>query len=242
VFDDDDEVVKCTLQGCCNLSFIIDKHMQHTVLSLTRRSSKQDYRALCLLRTTNGSHLTSDSPVQSLFDHIFSFISAVYNDDYPRRTVTITSRDLLSITPHIKFLLRQRNVMHSGHIECANALSIKIGTAITKFNAGRLAYIGFTGEEGGVGSDTSRMWKLVNDITGASSYHFQPTPTGLTADSIIAHYASVSTDSSYSAPLPRSSGSPAAYHGPIAWAVHTALTHSKTNATWAEKKPPDSPD
>jgi len=52
-------------------------------------------------------------------------------------------------------LLRQRNALiYSGHIELANTLSLQIGAAITKFNAGRLADIGSS--EGG-GSDTSRM-------------------------------------------------------------------------------------
>jgi len=168
-------------------SFIVDKHKQRTVLSLTRCSAEQDYRALCLLSATNWSHLTSDLPVQSSFDHFYGVVSEVYNNVYPQRTVTVTSRHPLFITPHIKFLLRQRKLnalMHAGRIEHANALSIKIGVAITKFNAGRLADIGSTSEGGWVGSDTLRMWKLVNDITGASSRHFQSTPTGLTADSI----------------------------------------------------------
>jgi len=67
----------------------------------------------------------------------------------------------LFITPHIKFLLRQRNaLMHAGRIEHANGLSINIGAAITKCNAGHLADIGSTGEGGWVGSDMSQMWKL----------------------------------------------------------------------------------
>jgi len=191
-------------------SFIVDKHKQRTVLSLTRCSAEQDYRALCLLSATNWSHLTSDLPVQSSFDHFYGVVSEVYNNVYPQRTVTVTSRDPLFITPHIKFLLRQRNAqMHAGCIEHANALSITIWVAIAKFNAGRLADIGSTGEGGWVGSDTSPMWKLVNDITGVSSRHFQSTPTGFTADFINTHYASVSTDCSYSATLPRLSCSPA---------------------------------
>jgi len=119
-------------------SFIIDKQKQRTLLSLTRGSAEQDYHALssplCLLSTTNWSHLTSDLPVQSLFDH-------------------------WKLAP------------------------------ITKFNADRLTDIGLTSEGEWVGSDTSRLWKLLNDITWASPRNFQATPTGFTADSINAHYA-----------------------------------------------------
>jgi len=203
-------------------SFIIDKHRQGTVLSFTRRSAEQDYCVLCLLSSTIWSHLTSDLPVQSSFDHFYGAVTEVYSNVYPQRTVTVTSRDPIFITPHIKFLLRQRNaLMHARRTEHANGLSIKIGVAITKFNAGHLADIGSTGERGWVGFDMSQMWKLVNDITGASSRHFQSTPTGLTADSINTHYASVSTDCSYSAPLPRLSCSPVptTAQWPTTWAV-----------------------
>jgi len=103
----------------------------------------------------------------------------------------------------------------------------------------RLSPIKFTGGKGGVGSDMAMMWKLVNEDTGASSRHNAHAPSTLSADTINLHYASVSADPAYTAPIVKSTCSPSQYEAwPTTWAIYDTLTHSKTNATGTDNVPP----
>ena len=88
--------------------------------------------------------------------------------------------------------------MHSGQIEAANSLSKRVGLAIAAFNSKQLRVIRIT--RGGGCKD---LWKSVNSLQS----HSPPTPAvshTLTADTINEHYASVSCDTSYTAPLHKS--------------------------------------
>jgi len=193
----------------CDSLFISDVHKQHRIVSFRRRSASQNYSSLCMLRDTDWSPVTSEHCARLAFDQFYIIIHNILDIAYPMRSVTITSRDPPFLTPNIKYLLCQRNnLIHAGHHERAAAVFSKIWAAIKAFNAGRLSRINFTGGEGSVGSDMAIMWKLVNEVTGASSCHNLQAPTDLSADAINLHYASVSTDPAYTAPLMKSTCSP----------------------------------
>ena len=93
-------------------------------------------------------------------------------------------------------MLRERNkLMHSGHTEKANALSLKIEKAITVHNSKRLTDVNLVG--GCPAMDSSNMWRLVNEVTGKGLRLRTPTIPNLSASDINNHYANVSTDSNY---------------------------------------------
>jgi len=108
----------------CDLTFIADKHKRRSVVSIFKRNPTQDYRALCLLGDTDWSSVTTEGFVQLAFDRFYAIVLNILAIVYPRRTVTITSRDPPFMTPNIQFMLRQRNaLMHTGRIERAGALT-----------------------------------------------------------------------------------------------------------------------
>jgi len=111
----------------CNSLFISDVHKQHSIVSFRRRSASHNYSALCMLRDTDWSPVTSEHCTQLAFDQFCIIIHNILDIVYPMRSVTITSRDLPFVTPNIKYLLSQRNyLLHAGHQEQAAAMSSKI--------------------------------------------------------------------------------------------------------------------
>jgi len=96
-------------------------------------------------------------------------------------------------------------------------MSTKIEAA---FNVGRFSKIKFTVGEGGVGSDMAMMWKLVDEVTGASSRYNLYAPSDHSADTINMHYALVSADPADTAPIVKSTCSPSQYKAwTTTWAV-----------------------
>jgi hypothetical protein len=131
--------------------------------------------------------------VQESFDNFYTKSLDLLNRFYPLRTVTITSSDPPYITPEIKSALRRKNtLMRRGRCEEASALALKIGSLITKNNAAELQQY-----DDSVGSKT--LWDKVKAVTGRRST--PAIPLGVTAGTLNAHYAAVSTDNAYTAPL-----------------------------------------
>jgi len=86
--------------------------------------------------------------------------------------------------------------MHKGNIEKANALSAQISKDITRQNKTRLSKLNSK-------TRPKALWSVVRQLTGAKrdTAHVD----GITADSVITHYASVSTDPQYAQPPHKSS-------------------------------------
>ena len=102
--------------------------------------------------------------------------------------------------------------MRRGQVEQANALSSRIGSAITAFNSGRLK-----SENNSLGAHD--MWSAVRDITGKR--RSTATLSCVDANNLNAHYAKVSTDPNYLEPHLKSS-----CHYPTAWPTEMLVFHA----------------
>ena len=220
--------------------FIKDYNKKRRLVTIRRRSAAQDAKACNLLRSADWSLIFSNYDCQSAFDQFYSIINCIFDNVYPPRRVTITSRDSPFITPNIKFLLRRRNrLMGRGRVEEANAISTRVGAAIKIFNSRRLADINFT--QRGVGGDAvSAMWSRVREVSGGGVFGSPDPPPGITADTLNSHYSSVSHDASYAPPSALSSCAPcpASSDWPSPLSVYKLLTQSKTNAIGCDGIPP----
>jgi len=130
---------------------------------------------------------------QLSFDHFYDIALHLLNEHYPEQTVTVTSRDPDYITAEIKSMLRHKNrLMRKGRVEKASALADRIGKLITKRSKSRLTRISHR-------TDVKDMWAAVRQVTGRC----QDTAAvdGVSAESLNAHYANISTDANYQAPL-----------------------------------------
>jgi len=123
------------------------------------------------------------------FDQFYNNALHLLNYFYPERTITLTSRDPEFVTPAIKASLRRKNrLMRAGRIEEANALAARIGKEIATRCKTRLCKV-----DGKV--DSKSMWAAVRELTGRRRE--DSTVDGITATSLNQHYASISTDASY---------------------------------------------
>jgi len=131
--------------------------------------------------------------LQAAFDAFYSKAISLLDLFYPERVVTLTSSDPRFVSPEIKSDLRRRNqLMRLGRVDEASALSVKIGAIITRHNANQLRQL--QSDDG-----AQALWTKVREITGKS--RAPPTQSGLTASLLNDHYATVSTDSTYTLPL-----------------------------------------
>ena len=112
------------------------------------------------------------------------------------------------MTRALKALLRQKNrPMHAGRTDEASALARRIGRIIQRRNSARLRRTNK--------NDLRDMWRKVHQLTGrrsratdctglvsSASVHQSVLQSGVTADMLNLHYASVSTDISCEPPSP----------------------------------------
>ena len=218
---------------------IVDIHKTSIKHSVIRRSPSSDLKALTLIRDIDWSSFYLASSVQAASDIFYTHLASVLSDAFPKKVISITSRDPPFVTPHIKLMLRERNrLMRGGHSEQATSLSSKIGTEISKKNASRLSGAAFTGAGGR--TDSALMWRMVGEVIGGTKRPDSAIPTALTAESLNQYYASVSHDPLNTAPLPKSSCAafPSSDPFPTPWAVHNAISASKTNAVGRDGVPP----
>src|SRR6218665_2480783 len=126
-------------------------------------------------------------------DIFYEDIKARLDRIYPLRTVTLTSSEPAFMTPEIKGLLRRKNrLMRAGRIEEASACARRGGKAIEKKTKKHL--LGIDSNTG-----TKELWESVRAIQGKRKE--DRNSENLTAEDSNAHYAAMSTDPAYTAPL-----------------------------------------
>ena len=80
--------------------------------------------------------------VQEEFDFFYDKLLDLFNNYYPLRTITVSSRDPDYVTPAIKAKLRHKNrLMHVGRLDEADALAKQIAKDISKSIKSRLSNI-----------------------------------------------------------------------------------------------------
>ena len=111
------------------------------------------------LNHTDWDTVLNTSSMQEGFDSFYAHATTLLNNSFPERTITVTSRDPIFVTPKIKLMLREKNVLkRKNKLEKTNALAVKIGLEIDKSTMSIL-----TNEN--VITDSSQLWAKVNQIT-----------------------------------------------------------------------------
>ena len=143
----------------------------------------------------------------------------------------VTSRDPLHITPGVKIRLRRKNrLMRAGRVEEASALAIWIGKDIACHSGKRLVKA-----KGRMAAKD--VWTAVCQLTGRSND--VGSIDGVSAESLNAHYASISTDPSYSVPLAKSTVTSIQKQQYLSeWQVLQILDHLHLKATGMDKYQP----
>jgi hypothetical protein len=170
---------------------------------------------------------------QGEFDKLYTQLHRLLDTYYPERTVTITTSDPPYVTPVVKRMLRKKNaLMRSGKVEQAAALSKKIGDAIKAHNTAEFSNVD-------VLSDNRNVWAKVRQLTGRSKAGTDENQTSaVTADLLNVHYASISTDSDYKAPLPKSTANSRSTSELITeWRVFNMLEALRPTATGLDELP-----
>jgi hypothetical protein len=164
---------------------------------------------------------------QLAFDNFYNVVLSQYNLHYPPATVTITSRDPSFVTPTVKALLRRKNrLMHKGHTEQASALAKRIGVLVMKSNTCQLCSESTKG-------CAKKMWSKVNEITNKQK---RVVTEGLDPDTLNTHYAAISADCNYQAPLLKHTCTETR-EWLSEYAVYSALVHLKPTATGLDGLP-----
>ena len=230
-------------------SFIPDVNKQRRTLKIRVRTAAQDATAIKQLSRVdwstvytpynNNNNNNSCEFVQLAFDAFYNNLNSILDSNYPLRQVTTTSRDPPFMTPNIKHFRRRNRLMRAGRVEEASSLSSKVGHAIARSNARRLADIDFGGEGEG-GAAISAMWKRVREVAGGSGTFSTDPPTGISATTLNQHYASVSRDPKYTQPLRvhTCTPPPSTLRWPSPWSVYSLLMASRSNAMGADGIPP----
>ena len=134
--------------------------------------------------------------VQVAFNRFYDIVLGLLDEHYPLAKITVTSRDPPYITPAIKSMLRSKNkLLKKGRLEQAEALTTRIGVAITKACEGRLVGLNSNSKNG-----SKLMWEKVREITGKRR---QTPVNGVDPVSLNVHYATTSTYLQYCVPVPR---------------------------------------
>jgi len=166
--------------------------------SMTRRT----YRPITLnqhanfLKYVSTAHLydtSSESDTQTQFDKFYSTTLSLLNQFYPEKTVAVRSRDPAYMTPDIKTKLRKKNhLMRAGRLDEAGVLAARIGNDITRQNKICLKHTSSR-------TNAKDIWTAVRQLTGRQ--RDVGSVDGVTAESLNTHYALISTDAHYTAPL-----------------------------------------
>jgi len=135
--------------------------------------------------------------VQNVADSFYCQAYELLERFYPEREVVMTSRDPEYITPAIKVMLRRKNkLMRAGRVEEAGALAKRIGSDITSQCKGHLS-------KNGGKMDVKKIWDAVRKLTGRQQEF--PDIDSINAESLNNHYATISTDLTYTAPSSKQS-------------------------------------
>ena len=137
--------------------------------------------------------ITSED-AQKEFDRFYKNALMLLDKFYPEKTVTISTRDPPFVTPGIKAKLKIKNkLMRAGRIEEANAMTVQIGKEISRQNAAQLSKITNS-------TNSKQMWKETAKYT-KQSHNLPHDSSKFNAEKLNSHYASISTDPSYTKPI-----------------------------------------
>src|SRR6218665_3209204 len=169
---------------------------QHT---FKRRTPGQHARMLQKLAALNLNSEDASDPNLS-WSGFYHTMSSWLDEFYPRRTITITSRDPEFITPEIKYLLRRRNAaLRGSRIEAAAALTSRIGCLINKQTSRLLSRINRA-------AGTKQLWSAVRNLTDKRGN--ADNEATVTAEDLNGFFAAASTDSEYVQPIRKTTAMP----------------------------------
>ena len=152
----------------------------------------------CYLSNEFQYELLKDSDsVQDDFDDFYQVLLTLVDRFYPMKTVMISNMDPEYMTLAIKSQLKQKNkLMRQGHLEKANALSKRIGSAIAKKNSDQI-------KSKGDKITSKGMWNVVRKLSNRTNTTNRPV-AGIDSRTLNEHYARISRDSNYVAPSKKS--------------------------------------
>ena len=137
--------------------------------------------------------IQSMAAAHNAFDEFYHISFFLLDTFYPNKSVTLSNRDPIFVTPEIKLLLRKRNsLMHRGRIEKANSLTENIRKKIIKNNSLTLKAIPRCSKE---------MWEAVKKITGKSNNSSVHPVSNFSSEQLNQHYASISNDAGFIQPV-----------------------------------------
>src|SRR6218665_856304 len=158
-----------------------------------RRTPGQHATLLQQLALFNSGAMEVTEP-DAAWNVFYSTLTGWLDQFYPSRTVTMASRDPPFITPELKHLLRRRNSLRRRNRNGeADALTMKIGRLIEKFNSRELHKLDKA-------KGTKELWTAINKLTcNHGSEHLQH---NFTAEDLNLHFAEVSYINRSSLPPP----------------------------------------
>lgn len=167
--------------------------------------------------------------MQSDIDKFYDITLSLLEQYYPERRITMSSRDPSFVTPAMKAKLRRKNrLMRAGRIEKADALAKQIGKDIANRNKQRLRRINPK-------TCSKDMWAAVRSLTGRR--RDSDAVSGITADSLNRHYASISSDTNYQPPQRKHTAACRDQEAVSEWQVFQFLDTLSTTAAGMDKLP-----
>jgi len=159
-----------------------------------RRTPAQHARFLEHVSTLQ-IEVDDNADTQTNFDTVYSIMLDLLDTFYPEREITVTSSDPPYVTPTVKALLRRKNrLMRAGRTDEAGATATRIRTIITRSSTRWLRTIDTR-------KSAKNAWAKVREVIKGSVSRVGDQVDGLTAQVLNDHYAAISTDSDYRAPL-----------------------------------------
>jgi len=152
-----------------------------------------------LLSMQDWNFILSCDSADVSFSSFYGFLAEALDLIFPLKTVrpTIKARDPTYMTPHLKYLLRQKNRKHRRH-QHTEHLAARINQIIARHNSRTFD---------GLAKGSRHLWTEVRRLRGAKidcQIHQGP----ITADSLNQHYSEVSTDNEYVLPEAKSTVAP----------------------------------
>ena len=136
---------------------------------------------------------TDDQNTQQSFDIFYKVLSTTIDNNFPERSITISSNDPSFVTPYIKSLLRKKNrLLHKGNYPRAEAISLQIRSLIVQHNASKLTGLSLK-------HDSKSLWQAVREISHPKIIPKSDSEPDcpITAEILNNHYANTSKDNQY---------------------------------------------
>ena len=170
----------------------LDKNKTREIISYRRRSAPQQASLLTSLQQTSWESVINTRDTQTATDNFYRIVYELLDLHFPSTQVTLTSRDPKYVTPEIKKLLQKKNkLMKKGHLEQAEAITLRVGKMICENNKKSLSKIET--------KSSKQLWKAVKEST-ESNRKPQIITNGFTCSQLNSHFAAISTDKNYVKP------------------------------------------